>query len=155
MRSTGKEAWERAIKATQSLLALTLIGSATLAVWVVTTDNWLRAVAPSHEYGLLAFAILDILLSMIVFATPRIADAGAFTAALFQVTAMLGDAFTFAPAGTTQAEFRAYLLGDVGFVALLAIQLALAGITTLEGALLYGSRRKMHTIEPSRLPLAR
>ena len=153
MRSTANWSLDRAIKATQALLALTLIASAALAVWVVATDGFLRAAAPSHEYGLLTFAILDILLSLIVFAAPRIADVGALVAALFQAASMLGDAFTFTPAGTMQAAFRAYLLSDAGFVALLGIQLALAGITAIAVVLLRESGRKVHAMHASKLSL--
>ena len=153
MRSTTNGSLDRAVRTIQALLALTLIGSAALAAWVVATDGWLRAVAPSHEYGLLAFAILDILLSLIVFVAPRIADVGAFAAAMFQVAAMLADAFTFTPAGTMQAAFRAYLLTDVGFVALLAIQLGVAGVTAIAMGLLHESGRKVHAIHASKLRL--
>ena len=135
------------------LLAVTLIVSAALAAWVDSTDGFLRAVAPTHEYGLLAFAIVDILLSLSVFSAPRVADTGAFAAAMFQVAAMLDDAFTFAPAGTTQAGFRMYLLSDAGFVTLLVTQLVLAGITAIGGLLLYESRHKVHAIQSTKLRL--
>lgn len=144
---------DRAIKATQTLLVLALIASASLGVWVVATDGFLRAAAPSHEYGLLTFAILDILLSLIVFVAPGIADVGAFVAALVQVAAMLGDAFTFTPDGTTQAAFRAYLLSDAGFVALFAVQLALASITAIGVVLLHESGRKVHAVHTGKLRL--
>jgi hypothetical protein len=144
---------ERAVKTTQALLASTLIASATVAAWIVATDGWLRAVAPTHEYGLLTFAILDILLSLIVFVAPRIADVGAFAAAMLEVAAMLGDAFAFAPSGTMQAAFRAYLLSDVGFVALLVMQLALASITGIAVVLLHESGRRVHAIQATRFRL--
>ena len=153
MRSTQHWSLGRAIKATQALLALTLVASAALGVWVVATDGFLRAAAPSHEYGLLTFAILDILLSLIVFVAPRIADLGAFVAAFVQAAAMLGDAFTFTPAGTVQAGFRAYLLSDAGFVVLLGIQLALASITAIAVVLLHESGRKVHAMRAGTLRL--
>lgn len=151
MRFVKSWALERALRATQALLAVTLIVSAALAALVVATDGFLRAVAPTHEYGLLAFGIVDILLSLVVFLAPRIADAGAFAAAMFQIAAMLGDAFAYAPAGTTQTGFRMYLLTDVGFVTLLVTQLALAGITAIGGLLLYESRHRVHAMQPSKL----
>jgi hypothetical protein len=153
LRSTKDWSLDRAVRTTQAILALTLIASATLGAWIVATDGWLRAVAPTHEYGLLTFAILDILLSLIVFVAPRIADAGAFAAAMLQVAAMLGDAFGFAPAGTMQAAFRAYLLSDVGFVALLVTQLALASITAIAVVLLHESGHRMHAIQATRFRL--
>ena len=153
MRSRMNWSFDRAIRVTQALLVLTLIPSAILAVWVVATDGFLRAAAPSHEYGLLTFAILDILLSLIVFVAPRVADVGAFAAAIFQLAAMLGDAFTFTPAGTMQSAFRAYLLSDVGFVALLGIQVALASITAISVVLFHELGRKVHAKYASRLRL--
>ena len=154
MRIVKSWTLERALRATQTLIAVTLIVSAALAAWVVATDGFLRAAAPTHEYGLLAFAIVDILLSLVVFLAPRVADTGAFAAAMIQVAAMLGDAFTFAPAGTTQAGFRMYLLSDVGFVTLLVTQLALAGITAFGGLLFYESRHRLHAVQPSKLRLS-
>ena len=147
MRSATNGSLDGMIKATQALLALTLIASASLGVWVVATDGFLRAAAPSHEHGLLTFAILDVLLALIVFIAPRIADVGTFVAALFQVAAMLVDAFTFTPAGAMQAAFRAYLLSDVGFVALFVVQLALASITATAVVLLHESGRKVHAVQ--------
>jgi uncharacterized membrane protein YhhN len=98
-------------------------------MWIVASDGWLRAVAPTHAYGLLAFAALDLVLALVVIAVPRIAYAGALLVSITQVAAMAGDALTFTPTGTLQAAFRAYLLGDMAFLALLGIQLAVAGMT--------------------------
>ena len=153
MRSRRSWALDRMFKATQTLLATMLISSVIFAVWVAATDGWLRAVAPTHEYGLLAFAILDVLLTLIVFVAPRIADVGALAVAVFQVGAMLSDAFTFSPAGTIQAAFRAYLLSDFGFVALLVTQVALASVTTIGVVLLYESGHRVHAAHPSKLRL--
>lgn len=153
MRPTRIWALDRAVRAAQVLLVVMLLASAIFAVWVVATDGWLRAVAPTHEYGLLSFAVLDILLSLVVFVAPRIADVGALAVAMFQAAAMLSDAFTFAPAGTMQSAFRAYLLGDFRFVALLVIQLALASITTIGVGLLYAAGHGAHATHASKLRL--
>jgi hypothetical protein len=61
-----------------------------------------------------------------------------------QVVAMVGDALTFTPTGTLQVAFRAYLLGDTAFVALLGIQLAVAGITATAIAVPHGIKHRVH-----------
>jgi hypothetical protein len=128
----------------QTFLALTLLVSGLVGVWIVAKDGWLRAVAPSHAYGLLAFAALDVLLAIGVSRMPRLAYAGALLTSLTQVVAMAGDALTFTPTGTMQVAFRAYLLSDTGFVALLGIQLAVAGMTVAAIAIPYGVGHRFH-----------
>jgi hypothetical protein len=110
----------------------------------VASDGWLRAVAPSHANGLLAFAVFDLVLAVAVLVVPRLAYVGALLLSMIQVVAMAGDAFTFTPAGTLQSAFRAYLLGDTAFVALLGIQLAVAGITATAVAISHGARHRLH-----------
>jgi len=113
-------------------------------MWIAASDGWLRAVAPTHAYGLLAFAVLDLVLGLVVIAVPRIAYAGALLVSITQVAAMAGDALTFTPTGTLQAAFRAYLLGDMTFLALLGIQLAVAGITATAIAMPHAARHGVH-----------
>jgi uncharacterized membrane protein YhhN len=113
-------------------------------MWIVARDGWLRAVAPTHAYGLLAFAVLDLVLALVVMAVPRIAYAGALLVSIAQVAAMAGDALTFTPTGTLQAAFRAYLLGDMAFLALLGIQFAVAGITATAIAMPHAARHGVH-----------
>jgi len=113
-------------------------------MWIVASDGWLRAVAPTHAYGLLAFAVLDLVLALVVMAVPRIAYAGALLVSIAQVAAMAGDALTFTPTGTLQAAFRAYLLGDMAFLALLGIQFAVAGITATAIAMPHAARHGVH-----------
>jgi len=113
-------------------------------MWIVANDGWLRAVAPTHAYGLLAFAVLDLVLALVVMAVPRIAYAGALLVSIAQVAAMAGDALTFTPTGTLQAAFRAYLLGDMAFLALLGIQFAVAGITATAIAMPHAARHGVH-----------
>ena len=135
-----KRAGERAGRIAQTVLIPTLLVSGLVGVWTVANDGWLRAVAPSHSYGLLAFAALDFVLALVVIVVPRLAYVGAFLISMTQVVAMAGDALTFTPTGTLQAAFRAYLLGDTAFVALLGIQLAVAGITATALVLLPWSK---------------
>jgi hypothetical protein len=133
-----KRAGERAGRIAQIVLIPTLLVSGLVGVWTVANDGWLRAVAPSHAYGLLAFAALDVVLALVVIVVPRIAYVGAFLISMTQVVAMAGDALTFTPTGTVQAAFRAYLLGNTAFVALLGIQLAVGVIAAAEIAMPYG-----------------
>src|SRR5712692_10164648 len=139
-----KRAGERAGRIAQTVLIPTLLVSGLVGVWIVANDGWLRAVAPSHAYGLLTFAALDVVLALVVLAVPRLAYAGALLVSMTQIIAMTGDALTFTPAGTLQAVFRAYLLGDTAFVALLGIQLAVAGITATAIALPHGVKHRVH-----------
>jgi len=130
-------------RTTRTVLASTLLASGIVGTWIVANDGWLRAVAPSHAYGLLAFAALDVVLALVVMTVPKLGYVGALVVSMTQVVAMAGDALTFAPAGTLQAAFRAYLLGDTAFVALLGIQLAVAGITATTVAIPYGARHRI------------
>ena len=128
----------------QIVLTPTLLVSGLVGMWIVASDGWLRAVAPTHAYGLLAFAVLDLVLALVVMAVPRIAYAGALLVSITQVAAMAGDALTFTPSGTLQAAFRAYLLGDMAFLALLGIQFAVAGITATAIAMPHAARHGVH-----------
>jgi len=139
-----ERAGERAGRIAQAVLIPSLLVSGLVGIWTVANDGWLRAVAPSHAYGLLAFASLDVVLALVVIVIPRLAYAGAFLISMTQVVAMAGDALTFTPTGTMQSAFRAYLLGDTAFVALLVIQLAVAGMTATALALPHGARHKVH-----------
>jgi len=118
-------------------------------VWIVANDGWLRAVAPSHAYGLLAFAALDVVLALVVLVVPRLAYVGALFVSMTQVVAMAGDALVFTPTGTLQAAFRGYLLGDTAFVVLLGIQFAVAGIAATALAMPRGVRHRVH-FEPAK-----
>src|SRR5213080_1577417 len=136
---------------TQIALTPTLLVSGLAGVWIVASDGWLRAVAPSHAYGLLAFAALDVVLALVVVVVPRLAYVGALLVSMTQVVAMAGDALTFTPTGTLQAAFRTYLLGDTAFVLLLGIQLAVAGIAATAIAMPHEVRHRVH-FEPAKHP---
>ena len=144
MRTIQHGASEHPGRIAQITLTPTLLVSGLVGIWIVASDGWLRAVAPTHAYGLLAFAVLDLVLALVVIAVPRIAYAGALLVSITQVAAMAGDAFTFTPAGTLQAAFRAYLLGDMAFLALLGIQLAVAGMTATVIAMPFVARHGAH-----------
>jgi len=144
VRTIEKGASEHTRRFAQIILTPTLLVSGLVGVWVFARDGWLRAVAPTHAYGLLAFAVLDLMLALVIVGVPRIAYAGALLVSITQVAAMAGDALTFTPTGTLQAAFRAYLLGDMAFLALLGIQLAVAGMTATAIAMPHVGRHGVH-----------
>ena len=145
MRATEKGPEEQAGRIARTVLTPTLLVSGLVGVWIAANDGWLWAVAPSHAYGLLAFAALDAILAFVAMVVPKLAYEGALLLSITQVIAMLGDALAFTPMGTLQAAFRAYLLGDSAFVALLGIQLAVAGITATAIAKPHGVRDRFHS----------
>jgi hypothetical protein len=144
LRAIEKGPEEQAGRIARTVLTPTLLVSGLVGVWIAANDGWLWAVAPSHAYGLLAFAALDAILAFVVIVVPKLAYEGALLLSITQVIAMLGDALAFTPMGTLQAAFRAYLLGDSAFVALLGIQLAVAGITATVIAMPRGVRHRFH-----------
>ncbi len=144
LRTIEQGASEHPGRIAKIILTPTLLVSGLVGMWIVANDGWLRAVAPTHAYGLLAFAVLDLVLALVVMAVPRIAYAGALLVSIAQVAAMAGDALTFTPTGTLQAAFRAYLLGDMAFLALLGIQFAVAGITATAIAMPHAARHGVH-----------
>jgi hypothetical protein len=151
LRATGKGSEEHVDKTAKIVLTPTLFVAGLVGVWIASNDGWLWAVAPSHAYGLLAFAALDVVLALVVILVPRLAYVGALLVSTTQVAAMTGDALTFTPTGTVQAAFRAYLLGDTAFVALLGIQLAIGVITATEIAMPHGVRHRTHFERPKHL----
>jgi hypothetical protein len=151
LRTIEKGASEHPGRIAQIILTPTLLVSGLVGVWIVARDGWLRAVAPTHAYGLLAFAVLDLVLALVVVGVPRVAYAGALLVSITQVAAMAGDALTFTPAGTLQTAFRAYLLGDMAFLALLGIQLAVAGMTATAIAMPHVGRHGVHFGQPKPL----
>ena len=151
MRAAGSGPEEHAVKTAKTVLSLTLLVSGLIGVWIAANDGWLWAVAPSHAYGLLAFAVLDLILALVVIVVPRLAYVGALLVSTTQVAAMAGDALTFTPTGTVQAAFRAYLLSDAAFVALLGIQLAVGVIAAAEIAMPHGVRHRAHFKQPKHL----
>ncbi|TMI18354.1 hypothetical protein E6H33_01215 [Candidatus Bathyarchaeota archaeon] len=144
MRTIEKGASKHPGRIAKIILTPTLLVSGLVGMWIVANDGWLRAVAPTHAYGLLAFAVLDLVLALVVMAVPRIAYAGALLVSITQVAAMAGDALSFTPTGTLQAAFRAYLLGDMAFLALFGIQFAVAGITATAIAMPHAARHGVH-----------
>src|SRR2546428_13074534 len=92
----------------QIVLTPTLLVSGLVGMWIAASDGWLRAVAPTHAYGLLAFAVLDLVLAFVVLAVPMIAYAGALLVSMTQVAAMAGGALAFTPLGTLPVQVRSH-----------------------------------------------
>ena len=118
----------------RDVLSLALAASALTGMQILLTDNWLWLAAPSHAYGLIAFVIVDILLTIAVVEKVRASILAAALASIVQIGAMLGDLFTGQPTGIPSAAFRAYLINDASYSALIVIQsviiiIALASIT--------------------------
>jgi hypothetical protein len=151
LRTIEKGASRHPGRAGQIVLTPTLLVSGLVGMWIAVGDGWLRAVAPTHAYGLLAFAALDLVLAPVIMTVPRTAYVGALLVSTTQVVAMAGDALTFAPAGTPQVAFRAYLLGNLAFLALLGIQLSVAGMTAASIAMPRVGKHGVHFGQPKLL----
>jgi len=144
LRTIENGASERSGRITQIVLTPALLVSGLVGVWIAASDGWLRAVAPSHAFGLLAFAAIDLLLALVIIVVPKYGFVGALLVSMAQVAAMAGDVLTFTPIGTPQTAFRAYLLSDTAFLALLGIQLAVVGITATAVATPHVVRHRIH-----------
>ncbi|MDA4132922.1 MAG: hypothetical protein OK454_07335 [Thaumarchaeota archaeon] len=108
-----------------------LVLSAIIGATILRTDGYLWAAAPSHAYGLIAFAAVDLGLAMVVWrATKKVLLASALLGAV-QFTAMAGDVFVGQPAGLTASLWEQYLLGDTYFVVLLFVQLVVVAVALL------------------------
>ena len=112
------------------------MGASLLGVWILENDRWLWASAPSHAYGLVGFVIVNLVLAFAVARGMSWGTLGVSAAAMIQVAAMLGDLENGQPIGVSSTSFRGYLLGDVSFLALFAIQSALL-FTSLETGLVH------------------
>ena len=106
----------------RTILSTELAIASLLGLWILENDRWLWASAQSHAYGLVGFVIVDLALAFAVARRIPRSSMLAPAAALVQVAAMLSDLVNGQPVGVSSFSFRGYLLGDVSFVALLAIQ---------------------------------
>ncbi len=133
----------------RALLSGELVGSALLGLWILVTDAWLWASAPSHAYGLVAFLVIDALVALAVIEKLAFSSIIASIAALVQFGAMLGDLIRGQPVGVSSIAFRNYLLADSSFVALMAVQLSIVfvGLEMMIGRLLQQHRPMDGAIE--------
>ena len=117
------------MKLPRVILSVVLLVSAALGGYILATDSYLWAAAPTHAYGLGAFSALDIVLVLGLLVRPRISIILALLLGLVQLGAMAGDVFfgtlTLSASITTAAAFSKYLLGDRAFVTLLGVQVVL------------------------------
>jgi hypothetical protein len=114
------------MRPTNLILSVVLLVSAAVGGYILATDPYLWIAAPTHAYGLVAFAVIDLALIVGLWRLPKIAIIGAVLLGLVQLGAMSGDIFfgtlTFSSNGTPASAFSEYLLGDTAFVALLGVQ---------------------------------
>ena len=96
------------------LLVLLLVVSAALGGAILAVDDVLPEYAPTHAMGLLAFAIFDVLLIVVVLVRPKVGFLGAGFFGLIQLVGMLSNLVIgarFGVVGFSQAELTEYLLG--------------------------------------------
>ena len=106
----------------RDILSLALAASALTGMQILLTDNWLWLAAPSHAYGLIAFVTIDILLTIAVLEKVHASILAAALASTVQMGVMLGDLFMGQPTSIPSAAFRAYLINDASYSALIVIQ---------------------------------
>lgn len=114
----------------RDVLSISLGASGLVGAQILLTDKWLWSAAPSHAYGLIPFAIIDIVLAALVLSRGRLALAGAGLLALVQFGAMLADIVSGQPSGVTAFAFRSYLLSDSSYIGLLVIQIIILILAT-------------------------
>jgi hypothetical protein len=119
------------MKPVQIALTALLVVSALVGIEILSTDEWLWYVAPTHAYGLVAFVVLDCALAIVLWRKTRPAAIGAALFGAVQFVAMFGDIITGEPAGVPMGLWRSYLLGDTAFTVLLAIQLVIVASAIL------------------------
>jgi hypothetical protein len=123
------------MKPIDMVLPVVLLVSAAGGGYILATDSYLWAVAPTHAYGLAVFTVIDLALVVGPWRMSRTAVIAAVLLGLVQLGAMSGDVFfgvlTFSSNGTTSAAFSKYLLGDVAFVTLLGVQVVLVVVGTV------------------------
>jgi hypothetical protein len=106
----------------KTILSVSLGASGLVGLQVLATDSFLRAAAPSHAYGLVAFAIIDLVLAASMWFLPRLSLTAGTLVSAIQFLAMTADMFIGAPAGLQQNLFREYLVGNPSFLGLLELQ---------------------------------
>ena len=109
----------------RDVLSLTLVASALVGMQILLTDKWLWSAAPSHAYGLIGFIIVDFLLTAMLSKNAGAGTLGAAFVSVVQLGAMVGDMFFGMPSNVPSAAFRAYLINDASYLALLIINFAI------------------------------
>src|SRR5580692_11872706 len=97
------------MKPVQIVLAALLIASALIGIEILSSDEWLWYVAPTHAYGLIVFVVLDSILAIALRRTTRLAATGSALFGAVQFVAMFGDIIMGQPAGVPIGLWRSYL----------------------------------------------
>ncbi|MDA4113983.1 MAG: hypothetical protein OK474_08050 [Thaumarchaeota archaeon] len=119
------------MKPIQIVLATFLAASALVGIEILSSDEWLWYVAPTHAYGLILFVLLDSALAVALWRTTRLAAIGSALFGAVQFAAMFGDIIMGQPAGVPIGLWRSYLLSDTAFTLLLCIQLIIVASAIL------------------------
>lgn len=111
-------------RTTATLTLLTaLFASVATGLKIITSDAYLWVAAPTHAYGLMGFIALDAILMTIIWRKVPRAGMIALALATIQLLAMGGDLSGLSlPSGAAASGFTNYLLSDISFVVLLALQ---------------------------------
>ena len=113
----------------RAVLSGTLLASAATGAGIVLTDQYLWSAAPSHAYGLIGFIAIDAALAFLLLSRKSllgtVLSIGLGTT---QLIAMLADVVAYSTQDVAQQAFRAYLLGNPLFVALLVMQPVILGL---------------------------
>jgi hypothetical protein len=137
------------LKTINMLAAVVLLVSAAVGTYILTTDSYLWAQAPTHADGLIAFTVIDVALVLGLWWKPKLSVIGMTLLALIQFGAMGADIFvgtmTFGGGAVAQSGFQTYLLGDTAFKVLLGVQIVLIVIGVM--ALLTGRRTPPASIQ--------
>ncbi len=131
------------------LAAAVLLVSAAVGTYILTTDSYMWAQAPTHADGLIAFTVIDVVLVVGLWWKPKPSVIGMTLLALIQFGAMGADIFvgtmTFGGGSVAQSGFQTYLLGDTAFKALLGVQVVIIVIGVV--AIITGRRTPPASIQ--------
>jgi len=122
--------FETGAKVLKAVLAIAFLISGALGSYILATDSYLWAQAPTHADGLVAFVVLDLVAVAGIYALPRIARIVVLLLPVVQLAAMAGDLYMGlgSPGSVIQGAFHEYLLNDSAFMILLVLQAVLAAL---------------------------
>jgi plastocyanin len=125
-----KPSFETGAKVLKAVLAIAFLISGALGSYILATDSYLWAQAPTHADGLVAFVVLDLVAVAGIYALPGITRIVALLLPVVQLAAMAGDLYMGlgSPGSVIQGAFHEYLLNDSAFMILLVLQAVLAGL---------------------------
>ena len=126
----SKLSFNLSTKVLRVVLAVSFLFSAVVGSYILATDTYLWAQAPTHADGLVAFVILDIIAVVGIYVIPRVTRIAALLLPVVQLVAMAGDLYMGlgSPGSVVQGAFHEYLLNDSAFMVLLVLQAVLAGL---------------------------